>query len=406
MDTKKASSLAGEHTLGHLRRAASRKRPIMNRQTSYDNQRTSQSLRMTTPLFASPPAGSEVPGPTVNQGESPHATTRRYSTLGSHPFATSNTVDEGFNDASSSSTEYFGQIDFDRPKAKSNAKGKERAMGHVSDNENELGRGDVEGVGLPNGVDRDNYPHANMRRQESPRGASVIKTYAESGSSSANLFYQPQPQLPATHEEFQDVRSIYRAVNPSERTLRSVEMLSDINTALHPGYGSAIPMSAAGRAQGLMADTPSSAWPISGLSHRPDHMRSKPATSSTSTASAYRRRDRIPSREILQAALDLAQKAVEYDGANDIPAALSMYREAVSKLRNVMGRVGMQLEPISPDLGIPELCERENDDISMAARRRKAGTPNRSEEEGKTLKGIVSIFAPESFTACFDIAYG
>lgn len=117
----------------------------------------------------------------------------------------------------------------------------------------------------------------------------------------------------------------------------------------------------------------------------PNRARSTTASSSTST-----RKHRIPSREILQAALDMAQKAVERDGANDIPDALAMYRDAVSKLRSVMGRVGIQLEPLPLALGISEPDEREKEEIKAASKRRKASGSGRSEEEGKTLKGIVS----------------
>lgn len=76
---------------------------------------------------------------------------------------------------------------------------------------------------------------------------------------------------------------------------------------------------------------------------------------------------RIPSRQLLQTALDLAQKAVEMDKNNDVAGALAAYREAVSKLRVVMERVGV--DPTSDG---------------------KRGGKN--EEEGRTLRGIVRFF--------------
>ncbi|BEI99476.1 hypothetical protein CcaverHIS631_0405190 [Cutaneotrichosporon cavernicola] len=72
---------------------------------------------------------------------------------------------------------------------------------------------------------------------------------------------------------------------------------------------------------------------------------------------------RVPSRQLLQTALDLAQKAVEMDKNNDVAGALASYREAVSKLRVVMERVGV--DPTSDG---------------------KRGGKN--EEEGRTLRGI------------------
>jgi hypothetical protein len=73
---------------------------------------------------------------------------------------------------------------------------------------------------------------------------------------------------------------------------------------------------------------------------------------------------RIPSRLLLQTALDLAQKAVEMDKGNDVAGALAAYREAVTKLRVVMERVGV--DPTDP---------------------KRAG---KNEDEGRTLRGIVS----------------
>ncbi|BEJ14741.1 hypothetical protein CspHIS471_0405080 [Cutaneotrichosporon sp. HIS471] len=72
---------------------------------------------------------------------------------------------------------------------------------------------------------------------------------------------------------------------------------------------------------------------------------------------------RVPSRQLLQTALDLAQKAVEMDKNNDVAGALAAYRDAVSKLRVVMERVGV--DPTSDG---------------------KRGGKN--EEEGRTLRGI------------------
>lgn len=79
---------------------------------------------------------------------------------------------------------------------------------------------------------------------------------------------------------------------------------------------------------------------------------------------------RVPSRHLLQTALDLAQKAVEMDKNNDVIGALAAYREAVARLKNVMDRVGV--EP-SRD---------------QSKRRRSTG---KHEEEGRTLRGIVSL---------------
>lgn len=79
---------------------------------------------------------------------------------------------------------------------------------------------------------------------------------------------------------------------------------------------------------------------------------------------------RIPSRQLLQTALDLAQKAVEMDKGNDVAGALAAYREAVTKLRVVMERVGV--DPADP---------------------KRTG---KNEDEGRTLRGIVSKFGPAS----------
>ncbi|KAJ9109274.1 hypothetical protein QFC21_000603 [Naganishia friedmannii] len=364
----------------------------MDRTRTYDNQGIRTPCDMTSSLSASPPAGLVVPGSTFSDAGSSYSATRRYSKLWSHPFAASNTVVQDLH-AAPASTEYFGQIDFDRPQARSYYKGKARA----TDSNGERQDGSAQ---YTNGVHQDSSSHTNLGRQDGPQGGSAIKPFPASGSTSTKLFYQPQPQLTATSEECQDTRSIYRAVQSAERTPRATDTLAEqrisglskeINTATHPGYEAATPISATARAQSLLSvDTPTCALPTGPHPRRPDHTRSKTASSSTSTtaSTSHRRRDRVPSRDILQSALDLAQKAVEYDGVNDIPAALEMYREAVSKLRSVMGRVGLPLEPISPDLGVPELGEREHEDIFVAARRRKAGIANRSEEEGKTLKGI------------------
>lgn len=73
---------------------------------------------------------------------------------------------------------------------------------------------------------------------------------------------------------------------------------------------------------------------------------------------------RVPSRQLLQAALDLAQRAVEMDKGNDVAGALAAYREAVTKLRVVMERVGV--EPSGE------------------------GKRAKNDDEGRTLRGIVS----------------
>lgn len=97
----------------------------------------------------------------------------------------------------------------------------------------------------------------------------------------------------------------------------------------------------------------------------------------------------MPSKDLLQSALDLAQKAVECDKENDVQGALLKYREAVGRLRCVMERVGIELGPIPPGLGLPEPTEAEKED-SAQARRRRAASGHRNGDEGKVLKGIVS----------------
>nr|XP_031862325.1 uncharacterized protein CI109_002290 [Kwoniella shandongensis]KAA5529397.1 hypothetical protein CI109_002290 [Kwoniella shandongensis] len=77
------------------------------------------------------------------------------------------------------------------------------------------------------------------------------------------------------------------------------------------------------------------------------------------------RPSRTPSRHLLQTALDLAQKAVEMDKNNDVAGALAAYREAVSRLKSVMERVGV-----------------DKDD-----KKRRSGS-GKTEEEGRTLRGI------------------
>lgn len=133
--------------------------------------------------------------------------------------------------------------------------------------------------------------------------------------------------------------------------------------------------------------TSHSAGPYQQHTSRP---RSTTASSSTSLTFPTRRKSRIPSRDILQSALDLAQRAVTADGENEIPSALAMYRDAMGKLRSVMGRVGIELEPLDRGLGVPEPGEEEMQEIREAAGRRRRGSGGRSGHEGQTLKGIVS----------------
>jgi hypothetical protein len=90
---------------------------------------------------------------------------------------------------------------------------------------------------------------------------------------------------------------------------------------------------------------------------------------------------RTPSRLLLQSALDLAQKAVDLDRVNDVAGALEKYREAVTRLRSVMERVG--IEPGPAPAGVPSSTE------DPTARRRRIAA-GRGEEEGRTLRGIVS----------------
>jgi hypothetical protein len=84
---------------------------------------------------------------------------------------------------------------------------------------------------------------------------------------------------------------------------------------------------------------------------------------------------RTPSRYLLQSALDLAQKAVEMDKNNDVAGALSAYTEAVTRLKSVMERVGV--DPQRPEAG-----------GDRKSRRSVMG--GKTEEEGRTLRGIVS----------------
>lgn len=81
------------------------------------------------------------------------------------------------------------------------------------------------------------------------------------------------------------------------------------------------------------------------------------------------RHPRTPSRHLLQSALELAQQAVEMDKHNNVEGSLAAYREAVTRLRSVMDRVGV-------------------DPTAAEGKRRTASA--KSEEEGRTLRGIVS----------------
>nr|XP_019047961.1 hypothetical protein I302_04581 [Kwoniella bestiolae CBS 10118]OCF26891.1 hypothetical protein I302_04581 [Kwoniella bestiolae CBS 10118] len=95
----------------------------------------------------------------------------------------------------------------------------------------------------------------------------------------------------------------------------------------------------------------------------PEHVQPQPTNSATAGPSS--KPPRTPSRHLLQTALDLAQKAVEMDKNNDVLGALAAYREAVSRLKAVMERVGV--EPAGD---------------------KKSGKKGKSEEEGRTLRGI------------------
>lgn len=92
--------------------------------------------------------------------------------------------------------------------------------------------------------------------------------------------------------------------------------------------------------------------------------RSDKAEGSSSTVTERR----VPSRQLLQTALDLAQRAVEMDQGNDVIGALAAYREAVTRLKAVMERVGIE------------------------GKEGKRGSSGKAEEEGRTLKGIVSLY--------------
>lgn len=78
---------------------------------------------------------------------------------------------------------------------------------------------------------------------------------------------------------------------------------------------------------------------------------------------------RTPSKLLLQSALELAQQAVELDRHNNVAGALEAYREAVRRLKDVIERVG-------------------------SADRDKRRSGGRSEDEGRTLRGIVSLPPP------------
>ncbi|ORX39065.1 hypothetical protein BD324DRAFT_679568 [Kockovaella imperatae] len=99
----------------------------------------------------------------------------------------------------------------------------------------------------------------------------------------------------------------------------------------------------------------------------PSTLSSNPSPSSP-LRSTHSKSSRTPSRHLLQSALDLAQRAVEMDKNNDVLGALDAYREAVARLKNVMERVGV--EP------------------GKEEGRKRRNTSGKTEEEGRTLKGI------------------
>lgn len=119
------------------------------------------------------------------------------------------------------------------------------------------------------------------------------------------------------------------------------------------------------------AESPTPGYPAESLGSPPPVTNPQPSTQigesfSTVTARISRTaKPRIPSRHLLQDALDLAQKAVEMDRDNDVIGALAAYREAVSKLSSVMERIGLETGGLGSE--------------------KKKG---KSEEEGRTLKGI------------------
>lgn len=98
---------------------------------------------------------------------------------------------------------------------------------------------------------------------------------------------------------------------------------------------------------------------------------SRPNRSPCATQPSLSSQNRIPSRHLLQSALDLAQQAVQMDQNNDVAGALAAYREAVGRLQAVMDRVAA--------------------DAERDGRRRRGP---KAEEEGRTLQGIVSFSAP------------
>lgn len=119
------------------------------------------------------------------------------------------------------------------------------------------------------------------------------------------------------------------------------------------------------------AESPTPGYPAESLGSPSPVTNPQPSTQigesfSTVTARISRTaKPRIPSRHLLQDALDLAQKAVEMDRDNDVIGALAAYREAVSKLSSVMERIGLETGGLGSE--------------------KKKG---KSEEEGRTLKGI------------------
>jgi hypothetical protein len=142
-------------------------------------------------------------------------------------------------------------------------------------------------------------------------------------------------------------------------------------------------------------------------SHASHHCTASPALSTTPVARGppvSSRRTRVPSKDLLQSALDLAEKAVQCDKANDVVGALAMYRDAVGRLRCVMERVGIELGPLPVGLGLPEPTDAEREDIAQARRRREANG-HRSGDEGKILKGIVSSALQRSLLLIFQAEF-
>lgn len=136
------------------------------------------------------------------------------------------------------------------------------------------------------------------------------------------------------------------------------------SSLLSPAQASSASMSGPSSVNGSPSQQSSAS--MSSAGHTPA-TRQRPNHEGDDTFTNRPSKPRTPSRRLLQNALDLAQKAVEMDRGNDVPGALEAYTQAVEMLQSVMERVGV--EP------------------PRAGKRKDAA---KAEEEGRTLRGIVS----------------